>query len=449
MTEKAQKASKLPSWRTLLDFGLVLGGTAFATGTGFFLKVAIGRKLGAEELGIFAICYATLALGSIIADVGIRYSMVNLGSRVLEENPARVRSLVAAGLFVKLAVGSLVALLGWLLAPLAADWLFHKPHLMPFVKISSVGLFMWALWDGVEGALHIRQRFSAASALRILLEGLRLLAFLALFFHRDGVLLTMDRYMWLYFLAPAASIAIGTAMVQRLFQPVWDDLKDRVVELLTFARGVFIFRSAAAVLLFLDSIMLTRYGVLEEVGKFEAAKGLAYALLLVSESLGMVLLPKVNRISSLDGIRNLIRRCGFYFGVLTVSALAWLLVASRFLALFGEQFIQPEVVTTFHIMVCVTLFTIPCTILGTVLLSLHRPDALGKIGALQVVLGLAAYPVTCVQGGIIGAAATGVVLQLVGAFLMGWVLAVEIRGKTHHPAFADTGSGRAHLPSEP
>ena len=437
MAEAEKKMSKLPSWRTLLDFGLVLGGTAFATGTGFFLKVVIGRRLGADELGLFALCYAILTTVSILADFGIRYSMVNLGSRVLEENPARVRSLVAAGMLVKFVGGLSVALVGWLVAPYVAEFLFHKPEVIPFVQISAVGVFLWALWDGLEGALHIRQRFSTAAALRILLEGLRLIAFLGLFFYRDGILLTMDRYMWLYFVAPAASVVVGSVLVWRLFEPSVETVKETVQELVHFSRGIFLFRSAATVLLFLDSLMLTRYGMLSDVGKFEAAKGLAYAMLLVSESLGMVLLPKVNRIQSLDGIRNLLRRCGFYFCVLVVTAGVWLVVAANLLVLFGEQFTVPEVVTTFQIMVAVTLFTIPSTILGTVLMSLRRPDALGKIGTFQVILGCLLYPVTCVQGGIIGTALTGLVLQLVGSLAMGMVLASEIRGKTHHPAFAD------------
>ena len=41
-----------------LDFALVLGGTAFATGTGFLLKVLIGRNLGPGQLGTFGICFA-------------------------------------------------------------------------------------------------------------------------------------------------------------------------------------------------------------------------------------------------------------------------------------------------------------------------------------------------------------------------------------------------------
>lgn len=435
MSEPRKSGLRLPSLRSLIDFGLVLGGTAFATGTGFVLKVFIGRNLGADALGVFALCYAVLTVASILADVGIRYSMVNLGSRILKDDPERVRSYVAAGLLVKLVAGTVVLLLGWLLSHWIAEVLFRKPDLAPFLQITAVGVFLWALWDGLEGALHIQQRFSTASALRILMDAARLASFFGLFLYRDGVLLTMDRFMWLYFGAIGLSVVVGLVLVALLLKPTACNLEEQARELIRFSRGVFFYRSCTMVLLFLDSLALTRYGTLEQVGQFEAAKGLAYALLLVSESLGMVLLPKVNQIQTLAEIKDLLRRFALYFGVLSVAALAWLSVAGRFLVLFGPDFTRPEVVWTFQIMVVATLFTIPSTILGMVLLSLGRPGVLGRIALFQVLLGVLAYPVTTVQGGILGTAVTGVVLQLVGALCMAAVLRREIAGKTTHPAF--------------
>ncbi|MCA9797537.1 MAG: oligosaccharide flippase family protein, partial [Candidatus Eremiobacteraeota bacterium] len=328
-TNTPQRGLRLPSLRSLMDFGLVLGGTAFATGTGFVLKVVIGRRMGPDELGIFAMCYAVLTVLSILADVGVRYSMVNLGSRVVDEDPERVKRLIGSGLVVKLIAGTVVMSLGWLLGGTIAETIFRKPALGPFLQITAVGVFLWVLWDGLEGALHIQQRFSTASGLRIIMDAGRLVSFFGLFFYRDGVLLTMDRYMWLYFLCPGLSVAIGLLLVRLLMQPSLQEWRLNMGELMVFGRGVFIYRAATLILLCIDSLMLTRYGVLEQVGKFEAAKGLAYALLLVSESVGMVLLPKVNRINSLEQIRDLVRRCGTYFGVLSVAALIWLSVAGR------------------------------------------------------------------------------------------------------------------------
>ncbi|MBI3925175.1 MAG: oligosaccharide flippase family protein [Armatimonadetes bacterium] len=425
---------RLPSFRSLMDFGIVLGGTAFATATGFILKVFIGRHLGPDALGVFALCYAVFTVMSIVADVGIRFSMVNLGARCVQDRAERVGEFVAAGLLVKLAAGATVLLLGWLLAPLVASTVFHKPELSPFLQITSVGIFLWSLWDGLEGALHIRQRFSGASALRILMDAGRLAAFFALFFYRDGLLLTMDRFMWLYFLCPGLSVAVGALVVWAVLRPAAADLAAHTRELVVFSRGIFFYRSCTMLLLFMDSLMLTRYGALEQVGQFEAAKGLAYALLLVSESLGMVLLPKVNQLQSLPELKDMLRRMMAYLAILSVAAVVWLSFAGHFLVFFGPKFTLPQVVSTFQILVVATLFTIPSTIMGTVLMSLHKPGVLGRIAALQVVLGLLVYPFSCTYAGIMGAAITGVSLQFVGALSMAVVLRSEVSGKESHPA---------------
>lgn len=422
---------RTPRWAHLLDFGLVLGGTAFATGAGFLIKVFLGRLLGPDKLGIFGACFAFLTVVSVLADLGVRYSLVNLASREAITQPERAQRLVFGGLFLKL-LGSLgVALMGWLSSPLLATQLLRKPELTPYLQITSVGVCVWALWDALEGALHVRQKFSWGAACRILLEGLRLLAFAALWLVAEGHYLTLDRYMWLYFLAPLAALALGLLLLERLYlsgQSPAGLLRQREMgELIKFSRGIFFFRSASVTLIFLDSIMLTRYGQLSDVGLYEAAKGLAFALLLVSESLQMVLLPKVNQIQTLDQVKSLVKKSGRYFLALFLSALVWMVVAAPFLGLFGQAFTHPQVATTFNVMVVVTLFTIPATIFSTVLLSLDKPFTLGCIALGQVILGCLLYPVTIPQGGPVATAGTALALQVFGSFAYAAALWREVR----------------------
>jgi O-antigen/teichoic acid export membrane protein len=415
----------------LVDFGLVLGGTAFATGAGFLIKVFLGRLLGPDKLGIFGACFAFLTVVSVLADLGVRYSLINLASREAITNPPRARRLVFGGLFLKL-LGSLgIALVGWTIAPALAEHAFHKPELSPFLQITSVGVCVWALWDALEGSLQVRQKFSWGAACRIIFEGLRMLAFASLWAYQDGRLLTLDRYMWLYFLAPLASLAVGAVMLDSLYQPRARDARllhrEELAQLIRFSRGVFFFRSASVTLMFLDSMMLTRYGQLSDVGLYEAAKGLAFALLLVSESLQMVLLPKVNQIKSLGEVKALVKRSGRYFAALFLSAMIWMLVAAPFLGLFGKAFANPEVRTTFYVMVAVTLFTIPSTIFSTVLLTLDKPITLGCVALAQVLIGLSLYPVTIPQGGPTATALTALFLQMLGACCYALALRHEVR----------------------
>ena len=420
----------------LLDFALVLGGVAFATGTSFLLKVFIGRTLGPDQLGIFGVCYAFLTVVSMLADLGVRYSLVNLASRAVnEEKLGRARRLVIAGMLVKLVGGFAVAFLGWHLAPLAAEHLLHKPQLAPFLQMTAVGVAVWSLWDGLEGALHVRQKFSWGASCRILLELLRLVAFAALWGAANGSYLSLDRFMWLYFATPLAALAVGFWMLKSLYSRGPNPTearfeKEEMIELIKFSRGIFFYRSASVILLFMDGLMLARYGQLEQVGLFEAAKGLAFALLLVSETLQQVLLPKVNQITTIEQIKDLVRKSGRYFAALFVSAAVWMTVASPFLGLFGEAFTQPGVGTTFYLMVMVTLFTIPSTIWSTILLTLDQPITLGCIATTQVLLGLVLYPIAVPIAGPVSTAGVALTLQVVGCAAYGAALYLEVKKRS-------------------
>ena len=431
---------RLPTRQSLLDFGLIFGGMAFATAAGFILKVLIGRGLGDTGLGIFAMCYPTLTVTTTLGDVGIRHSLITLASRTRAEDPVRAQGYVAAGLLLKLVTGIVVMALGWVLAPWAAEVLFRKPQVTPYLQITAMGFLLWGLWDGVEGSLQSSQRFRSSAILRVLLEGTRLTSFLVLWLGMEGRFLSMDRFLWLYFLAPLLAVLIGSWLLNSSLRPRSGQLLESLKRLVAFAPGVFFFRTATMALLFLDSLALARYGELSQVGQYEAAKGLAYAILVVSESLGMVLLPKVNLVKTREAMKAVLRRFMVYFAILAVAAALWLSVAGALLALFGPAFTRPEVVRTFQILVVATLFTIPATTLAMVMLALGQPGLLGRVAAAQVLLGLFTYPVTVVQFGMVGTALTTVGLQLLGVLALVLALRPLLAGGGAVSPFPDEGA---------
>lgn len=435
----SRRGFRMPTKQSLLDFGLVFGGMAFATAAGFVLKVLIGRGLGATGLGIFGMCYATLTVTTTLGDLGIRHSLITLASRTRAEDSARAQGYVAAGLFLKLITGTAVMVLGWVLAPWAAEFIFRKPQVTPYLQITAMGFLLWGLWDGVEGSLQSSQRFRSSAILRVLLEGMRLASFLLLWLGMEGRFLSMDRFLWLYFLAPLLAVMIGSWLLKSSLRPRSGQLMESLKQLVAFAPGVFFFRTATMALLFLDSLALARYGELSQVGQYEAAKGLAYAILVVSESLGMVLLPKVNLVRTREAMRLVLRRFLVYFAILAVVAVLWLSVAGALLALFGPAFTRPEVFRTFQTLVVATLFTISGTTLAMVMLALGRPGLLGLVAAGQVLLGLLAYPVMVVQFGMVGTAFTTAALQLLGVVVLVAVLRPLLAGGGAVSAFPNEG----------
>lgn len=403
--------------RSHLDFLIVLAGTTFATATGFILKIAIGRQLGADALGIFCICYGMLSTLAVVGDFGVRYAVITLATPLLGEKPQRASSMVGSALILKLIGGVSLMTLGWLLADWTAHSWFHKENLSPFLRITVSGVFLWSLWDGLEGCLQIKQRFTKAALLRIAMDLIRLVSYFGLCFYQNGRFLTMDRFMWLYFLSIGVSLLLGLPMLWRELQPRFDAWKEDAATLLRFSGWIFAYRLFVLLLLFLDSLCLSRWSGLTEVGHFEAAKGLAYAMLLVSETLGQVLLPKVSQLRTPESLAQFLSRFYRYLGALGLCAALWMLMAGNLLVLFGSRFQDPTVLQTFKILVIASMSLMPSTVMGTLLMSLHRTRALGLLALGQVILALGGYSVAC-RVGIVATASTTAGVQVLGAFLM-------------------------------
>jgi O-antigen/teichoic acid export membrane protein len=431
--------SAAPSKRSLFDFLIVLGGTTFATATGFLLKIMIGRQLGPDSLGIFCICFGMLNSLAVVADLGVRYSTVALASQQLEQSPEKVKSLVGAALMLKLLGGLLAMTLGWFLADWTAHSWFHKENLGPFLRITVSGVFLWSLWDGLEGCLQIKQRFTTAALLRILMDAFRLISYAGLAFYAHGSYLTMDRFMWLYFLAISLSLVVGFPILWNQLRPNLTNFERHATTLIRFSGWIFVYRFLALMLLFLDSLCLSRWNTLHGVGQFEAAKGLAYAMLLISETLGQVLLPKVSQLQNRADLVRFLQRFYRYLGSLCVAAIVWMLVAGKLLFLFGKSFQDPSVLQTFQVLVIASLALMPATVVGTVLIGQHQAKQLGLISIIQVVLALAIYSQTAPIG-IVATAACTAGIQCLGAALGVLALRHRVQVLLRHEALEQSST---------
>jgi O-antigen/teichoic acid export membrane protein len=139
-------------------------------------------------------------------------------------------------------------------------------------------------------------------------------------------------------------------------------------------------------------------------------------MLLISETLGQVLLPKVSQLQTRADLVRFLQRFYRYLGSLCLAALVWTAVAGKLLFLFGKNFQDPSVLQTFQVLVIASLALMPATVVGTVLIGQHQAKQLGLISIIQVVLALAIYSQTA-KLGIVPTAACTAGIQCLGAAL--------------------------------
>lgn len=144
--------------------GLVLIGRASGRGLHLITQVALGRALGAELFGVFAIGWTALRMLAFPAILGLDRGVIRYGSRFWGEDPGGYRGVVLQALGTAL-VSSLVCA-GILLvsAPWLARDVFHDPRLAGVFRWFALGLILYALMKVAAAATRVSQRMGHSVA---------------------------------------------------------------------------------------------------------------------------------------------------------------------------------------------------------------------------------------------------------------------------------------------
>ncbi|MEJ2183998.1 MAG: oligosaccharide flippase family protein, partial [Nitrospirota bacterium] len=120
---------------------LVLAGMVAGRAMWFAIKVLIVRNLSVEDFGLYSLTLTILAVVSALAPLGagagaIRYITLHTGQDRREE----ARAVSRAALHIGLASSTAFFLLTFVLADLAARYVFYKPELASSIRIIAVSV---------------------------------------------------------------------------------------------------------------------------------------------------------------------------------------------------------------------------------------------------------------------------------------------------------------------
>lgn len=432
--------------KSVRGFVLMLMAMGISTVSGFGIKVFLARSLGPEALGAFALCYALLYVTGTLADLGVRQGLVSLVSRSQEPDGPEAVRLWSCACLIKTAAGLVATVAGLLLAEPVARLVFHKPPLAPYFCAVAVGFSVWSAWDLLEGALQIRLRFGFAASLRATIDGLRLVSLYVMWaLHLQD----MRAYMWLYVLTPLllmpVALYIGRPHVSRAFL---DRLPHEGATLWRFSRLVFLYRLFALVLTVLDSFTLGRFHDLDALGYYEAAKGIAYIVLLANEAMNFVLLPRVTAFADPGEYRRFLVRFAWCFAGAAAFAPVVLFVAPWILAVFGRSFGEPRMLGIVKILVPGCLCVLPLSMVSMVMMSLRKPEIPARVSVVQVLAAAVAYGLVVPRWGPEGAAWVNTGSQALGMTIGLLLLRREMGRLLQRPAAASGIAGASADASE-
>ena len=131
-----------PSKKFAFDFGITFFASVVTLPLGFVITIALGRYLGAGDLGLYRMTSTIYGIGMLIATIGIPAAMIKYVAE-FKEDRTKVNQIVSSGVITSLFLGIGFIALFYITSGIFAG-IFNMPGLSALIKILS--LFFLLLW---------------------------------------------------------------------------------------------------------------------------------------------------------------------------------------------------------------------------------------------------------------------------------------------------------------
>ncbi|HEX2038046.1 MAG TPA: oligosaccharide flippase family protein [Chloroflexota bacterium] len=395
--------------RVLAATSLTFGAKMVGQGAGLLASVLVARALGPEAFGLYAFAILTAALLSEIPGAGLDLSAVRTAAGHWTTDAARARRIMLAAGGIKLSCGLALAGIGILAAGLVATYLLGRPELAHPIRVAAVGAVLLATTELVLAVYQARERYGEMLAVSSVVVAVRLapLAVLVSLGQLD-----LERALLVFLAAAAAGCAVSLVAVGRLWRegrglapaPAGPAGGDAVGDLLRFARWFVLATLLGVVTNSLDVLAVTHFSGAAATGIYASGRTLALPLSVAGGALGIVLLPRLARLRTVEEIVGVARQIGLGLGALAASLVALVIVLAPLVLplIFGGRY-RPAVpiFQTLALAYGIQLVSWPAV---SVLMTLDRPDVIAKLNLVGALWTGVLYAFVVPQYGPLGAA---------------------------------------------
>ncbi len=273
---------------TLLLFILSL----FSSGLAYLLRIILARNLTPAEYGLFYSILSLFALLAIFQHLGLNDALIKyLAEFHAQGQKIFAKSAIIQTLIFQFLTAGILFILGMIFAPTLAQHYYQTPTAIPIIRwlafsilLSPLELIFAATFVGFQKINY----FSIMNFLRMLFLIITSLIFLHYGF---GILAPAFAYVFVYIIPPVIYYPLFKKIFPTFWQVpfTWDLVISR--KLFHFGIPIIITSFAGQIIQYIDTIMLTGYRTLEEVGWYQAATPTARLLWLFGEAAMIVLFP--------------------------------------------------------------------------------------------------------------------------------------------------------------
>ena len=377
---------------------------------GYLLRLFLTRTLTIEEYGLLYAVVTFVNFFALFRDLGLNQALVKfIPEWSVKKQVGKIGGAIGWIVRLQAAIAGIAAVVIFLLAPWLADVYLHAPNSTLLIQLMAGAFFVAVFGSVFHSSIQGLQRIKAFAFLQPM-NNLLPLAFTVIFIVAGfGLVGAVGAYLaaGVVFAGIAGLLLLRTLPAQRR-ELVADDKRN----LIRFALPVLLGFIGGTVLGAMDTIVLTYFRSLTDVGLYQAALPTSMILWSVASAIGLVLFPMVSemwarkdRRALSSGISLLLR-----FSFILVLPFALLMLAwPEFVLglLFGQAYIAGA--TVLQILALVAIAYTLWQICAVVISGIGRPGLVTKIMLAAAVFNLVSNIALVQVFGMVGVALTTLV----------------------------------------
>lgn len=372
---------------------------------GYFTRIILARGLTVEDYGLFFAIFSFISFLLFFRDLGLGSALVkHLAEFQAKKQFNEIKTGIFAVLISLFLLSAIFGLVLYFLAPLLSQTYFKDERatiilyfFIAYILVSALFLFLGNIFQGFQKI----KTFSLMEPIRC---SIVLLAIILLLKWDYGII------------APVIAYTLSWLTVFLIFLPwawhAFSFLKYKIQNMRGITKQLYVFGMAVALaqigakaIARIDTLMLTYFTSLTEVGIYNVVQPTALLFLFFSGSITPALYPLVSELWAKNDKRRLaegIRLLHKYSFILTMPAFLTVLVFSQlFLKItFGEEYITGSF--ALQILLIGILFLLVASVNNTVLSAIGKPSAVTKafiiIAVINVLLNLILIPLFGING---------------------------------------------------
>ncbi len=391
--------------KILRSIGLVFGMTFIAALFSYATRVIVARKLGPEQFGLFSAVLTFILFFLFFRDLGLQTALVNFIAKFRVENKYNeIKTAIVSVFCMQLLSSSIIGILIIIFSGYLSVHYFKVPEsriILLILVIYTMTSFLFITTKGIFNGFQKNFLYSLMEPAKNLFI---LLLTVILFRYNLGIL------------AAAIPYALVCVILFFVFQPFIQGklyffkhkvvhFKDTSRDLLLFGLPLMAADVGGKVIAYTDTIMLTHFSSLSEVGIYNVVLPTSLFFIHVSRAISAIVFPISSELSFKKDFKNLAKGISLLhkYTLALIIPLIFILFAFAnhyLLIFFGEGYIVGTL--AFRILLVGSMFFIIASVNNIIISSMGETKTVTKIilisALLNVVLNLFLIPSFGING---------------------------------------------------